>query len=61
VIEACAAMRQTSIPVIARAALGGAVRSSLIEDLHPHLRRAVDLGRKSLKEKFLGTFRCQTY
>jgi hypothetical protein len=34
---------------------------ALIEDLHPYLPRPVDLRRKSLKEKFLGTFRCQTY
>jgi hypothetical protein len=34
---------------------------ALIEDLHPYLPRRVDLRRKSLQEKFLGTFRCQTY
>src|SRR5262249_32672699 len=27
----------------------------------PYLPRAVDLRRRSLKEHFLGTFRCQTY
>jgi cellulose synthase/poly-beta-1,6-N-acetylglucosamine synthase-like glycosyltransferase len=41
--------------------VGGIMTQSLIEDLHPYLPRAVDLRRKSLKEKFLGTFRCQTY
>jgi hypothetical protein len=34
---------------------------SLIEDLRPYLPCPIDLRRKSLKEKFLGTFRCQTY
>ena len=41
--------------------VGGIVTQTLIEDLRPYLPRAVDLRRKSLKEKFLGTFRCQTY
>jgi len=41
--------------------VGGIVTQTLIEDLHPYLPRPVDLRRKSLKEKFLGTFRCQTY
>jgi hypothetical protein len=41
--------------------VGGIMTQSLIEDLHPYLSRPVDLRRKSLKEKFLGTFRCQTY
>ncbi len=41
--------------------VGGIMTQSLIEDLHPYLPRPVDLRRKSLKEKFLGTFRCQTY
>jgi hypothetical protein len=27
----------------------------------PYLPRPADLQRKSLKEKFFGTFRCQTY
>ena len=31
------------------------------EDERPYLPRAVDLRRKSLREKFFGTFRCQTY
>jgi cellulose synthase/poly-beta-1,6-N-acetylglucosamine synthase-like glycosyltransferase len=41
--------------------VGGIMTQSLIEDLHPYLPRPVDLRRKNLKEKFLGTFRCQTY
>jgi len=41
--------------------VGGIMTQALIEDLHPYLPRPVDLRRKSMKEKFLGTFRCQTY
>jgi cellulose synthase/poly-beta-1,6-N-acetylglucosamine synthase-like glycosyltransferase len=41
--------------------VGGIMTQSLIEDLRPYLPRSVDLRRKSLQEKFLGTFRCQTY
>src|SRR5262245_13106823 len=41
--------------------VGGIMTQSLIEALHPYLPRPVELRRKSLKEKFLGTFRCQTY
>jgi cellulose synthase/poly-beta-1,6-N-acetylglucosamine synthase-like glycosyltransferase len=41
--------------------VGGIVTQTLIEELRPYLPRPVDLKRKSLKEKFLGTFRCQTY
>jgi cellulose synthase/poly-beta-1,6-N-acetylglucosamine synthase-like glycosyltransferase len=41
--------------------VGGIMTQALIEDLHPYLPRPVDLRRKSLQEKFLGTFRCQTY
>jgi cellulose synthase/poly-beta-1,6-N-acetylglucosamine synthase-like glycosyltransferase len=41
--------------------VGGIVTQTLIEELRPYLPRPVDLERKSLKEKFLGTFRCQTY
>src|SRR5262249_33184590 len=41
--------------------VGGIMTQSLIENLHPYLPRPVDLRRKSFKEKFLGTFRCQTY
>ena len=41
--------------------VGGIMTQALIEDLHPYLPRPVDLRRKSMKEKVLGTFRCQTY
>jgi cellulose synthase/poly-beta-1,6-N-acetylglucosamine synthase-like glycosyltransferase len=41
--------------------VGGIVTQELIEDLHPYLPRAADLRRKSLKEKLMGIFRCQTY
>jgi len=34
---------------------------NLVEAFRPYLPRPTDLRRKSLKEKFLGTFRCQTY
>ena len=44
-----------------RSWVGGIMTQALIEDLRPYLPRAVDLRRKSLKEKFWGTFRCQTY
>jgi len=41
--------------------VGGIVTQNLVEELRPYLPRQVDLRRKSLKEKFFGTFRCQTY
>ena len=41
--------------------VGGIVTQTLIERLHPYLPRPVDLRRKRFIEKFLGTFRCQTY
>jgi hypothetical protein len=41
--------------------VGGIVTQTSIEELRPYLPRPVDLRRKSLKEKFFGTFRCQTY
>jgi cellulose synthase/poly-beta-1,6-N-acetylglucosamine synthase-like glycosyltransferase len=41
--------------------VGGIMTQSLIEDLCPYLPSRIDLRRKTLKEKFLGTFRCQTY
>ncbi len=41
--------------------VGGIMTQALIEDLRPYLPRPVDLRRKSLREKFWGTFRCQTY
>ena len=41
--------------------VGGIVTQELIEELAPYLPRPVDLRRKTFKEKFWGTFRCQTY
>ena len=41
--------------------VGGIMTQTLIQDMRPYLPRQVDLRRKSLKERFLGTFRCQTY
>jgi hypothetical protein len=41
--------------------VGGIRTQALIEELGPYLPRAVDIRRKSLGEKFWGTFRCQTY
>ena len=41
--------------------VGGIATQSLVEALRPYLPRPVDLRRKSLREKFFGTFRCQTY
>jgi cellulose synthase/poly-beta-1,6-N-acetylglucosamine synthase-like glycosyltransferase len=41
--------------------VGGIVTQTLIEELRPYLPRPVELQRKSFKEKFFGTFRCQTY
>jgi cellulose synthase/poly-beta-1,6-N-acetylglucosamine synthase-like glycosyltransferase len=41
--------------------VGGIVTQNLVEQMRPYLPRDVELRRKSLKEKFLGTFRCQTY
>jgi hypothetical protein len=41
--------------------VGGIMTQSLVEGFRLYLPRDVDLARKSLKEKFLGTFRCQTY
>ena len=41
--------------------VGGIVTQVADRGLRPYLPRPVDLRRKSLKEKFLGTFRCQTY
>ncbi len=41
--------------------VGGIVTQELIEDLAPFLPKPVDLRRKSLRDKFWGTFRCQTY
>jgi Glycosyltransferase like family 2 len=41
--------------------VGGIVTQTLIERLRPFMPRPVDLRRKTFVEKFLGTFRCQTY
>jgi cellulose synthase/poly-beta-1,6-N-acetylglucosamine synthase-like glycosyltransferase len=41
--------------------VGGIVTQTLIERLHAYLPRPVDVRRKRFVEKFLGTFRCQTY
>src|SRR5262249_47222440 len=41
--------------------VGGIMTQRLIEEFRPYLPRAVDLRRRSLKEHFLGTFRCPTY
>ena len=41
--------------------VGGIMTQNLVEAFRPYLPRPTDLRRKSLKEKFLGTFRCQTY
>jgi len=41
--------------------VGGIMTQALVEEFRPYLPRDVDLRRKSLREKFLGTFRCQTY
>jgi hypothetical protein len=41
--------------------VGGIVTQTTIERFRPFLPRSTDLRRRSLKEKFLGTFRCQTY
>jgi hypothetical protein len=41
--------------------VGGIVTQDLIESLAPHFPRSVDVARTSLRAKFWGTFRCQTY
>jgi len=41
--------------------VGGIVTQDLIESLTPHLPRRVNVARTTLKAKFWGTFRCQTY
>jgi hypothetical protein len=41
--------------------VGGIVTQDLIESLTPLFPRPVDIARTSLKAKFWGTFRCQTY
>jgi len=41
--------------------VGGIVTQDLIESLTPHFPRPVNVARTTLKAKFFGTFRCQTY
>jgi hypothetical protein len=41
--------------------VGGIATQALIERLAPHFPRRVDIARTTLKAKFFGTFRCQTY
>ncbi|HEX5815799.1 MAG TPA: glycosyltransferase family 2 protein, partial [Methylomirabilota bacterium] len=41
--------------------VGGIVTQDLIESLRPYLPRDVDVRRTTWRQKFWGTFRCQTY
>ena len=41
--------------------VGGIVTQDCIEDVTRHLERPVDVRRTTLAQKFVGTFRCQTY
>ena len=41
--------------------VGGIVTQELIESLRPYVPRDVDVRRTTLRQKFWGTFRCQTY
>jgi len=41
--------------------VGGIVTQDLIESLTPHFPRPVSIARTTLKAKFFGIFRCQTY
>ena len=41
--------------------VGGIVTQELIESLTPHFPRPVNVARTTLKAKFWGIFRCQTY
>ena len=41
--------------------VGGIVTQDLIEGLAPYFPRPVDVERTTLRAKFWGTFRCQTY
>ena len=41
--------------------VGGIMTQSVVEGFRRYLPRDVDLARKSFREKFFGTFRCQTY
>ena len=50
-----------SIALLLTILVGGIMTQHLIEDLIPMLPKPLDIRRKTLAEKFLGTFRCQTY
>jgi len=41
--------------------VGGIATQDLIESLTPHFPRPVNIARTTLKAKFWGIFRCQTY
>ncbi|HEV8584503.1 MAG TPA: glycosyltransferase [Methylomirabilota bacterium] len=41
--------------------VGGIVTQDCVEDVARHLARPVDVRRTTLAQKFVGTFRCQTY
>ena len=41
--------------------VGGIVTQDLIESLTPYYPHEVDIARTTLRAKFWGTFRCQTY
>jgi hypothetical protein len=41
--------------------VGGIVTQDLIQSLTPHFPRRVNVARTTLKAKFFGIFRCQTY
>ena len=41
--------------------VGGIVTQDLLESLRPYFPRPVNLARTTLRAKFWGTFRCQTY
>jgi len=41
--------------------VGGIVTQDLLESLRPYFPRSVNLARTTLRAKFWGTFRCQTY
>jgi hypothetical protein len=41
--------------------VGGIVTQDLIESLSPYFPRPVSIARTTLRAKFWGTFRCQTY
>src|SRR5438874_11318259 len=41
--------------------VGGIVTQDCIEDVARHLERPLDVRRTTLRQRFVGTFRCQTY